>query len=175
LNRAATLDPEFVEPNMGIREEINKRSGLSTVISAIFVGVAIIVLLIQFWPSPAPKVPSHMFYTVDDGKTWFADDVKRTSPFMKDGKTVYRCFVYSCDKCGTTFVAYLTRQSTAGNAPTADAGDDLPPLPALPAWEVKKPGSQEWVKTSDDIARIRDIQQPKCPNGCTAEYSQVEP
>jgi hypothetical protein len=110
------------------------------------------------------------FYTIDEGKTWFLDDVSKLPPFPKDGKEAVRAYVYKCPN-GTEFVAFLERYTAEGRkkreAAIAGGGNGAPLLDQAAGIEVKAPGQVAWVRQSD--ARAVAIMSPKCPNGERAQ------
>ncbi len=59
--------------------------------------------------SRGPQIPTQAYYSVDDGQTFFADDINLVPPFEKDGKMAVRAHVFTCDGGKTPFVAYLER------------------------------------------------------------------
>ena len=52
-----------------------------------------------------------VFYSDDDGVTWFLDDAFKGSPFDHKGKEADRAFVYRCGSKGRPFVAFLGQYS----------------------------------------------------------------
>jgi hypothetical protein len=53
---------------------------------------------------------SKAYYSTDDGKTWFADDINKTYPFDHAGHAAYRAFIFQ-NTDGSTFCGYLLRLS----------------------------------------------------------------
>ena len=109
------------------------------------------------------------YYSDDDGKTYFADALGKTSPFDHNGKPAYQAFVFHCPASNQPFVGYLLRKnelpqlsahSTADAAKAAGRGH-----PA--GIELKKPGTGGWVPASSPQAPT--IAQPSCPDGGRAE------
>jgi hypothetical protein len=153
---------------VGLREKLNDNPNIATGIT-----IAVIVIVVGFivystmgrGPSGGAPVLERAFFTIDDGTTWFIDDVNKVPPFDRDGKQAVRAHVYKCQ--GKTFVNHLERQApevqkrrqqtsntgAAADAPSADAG----------AIEVKSPGDDRWVNANDPAAA--KIIQPKCKDG----------
>src|SRR2546422_10453637 len=99
---------------MSIREALNRHKALTTAVAAV---VSIVAIGILYWIASGGSVAreGHLaWFTDDDGKTWFADDVNRLTPFDHNGRQAVMCFVYTCDGGKTKFVLYLSRCSAAG-------------------------------------------------------------
>jgi len=123
------------------------------------------------------------FFSVDDGKTWFADDATKLPPFDKDGQQAVLAHVYrSAD--GTKFVDYLERytpdaQQTIQKAnhpdPNSKGPGDLNAIQSAfkSGREVKRPGDAKWVSVGDFQAAAK-IMAVKCPDGGT-DAVVVEP
>jgi hypothetical protein len=149
---------------MGIRESINRRKGVGFAIGVATI-VGSVALLVWSNSSGIPHPLSQVFYSDDDGQTYFADDIAKPYPFNHNGKEADRAYVFQVHD-GKPFVAYLERYtksafarltasySSNANQPQATAATDL---------EVKKPGQTKWVpeQSRDGIA----ISSPKGPDG----------
>lgn len=162
---------------MGVRQKLNDASkSVMVLIIVLVIGVYAVVA----WEMHRPAAGAHLglksYYTVDDGKTYFADDGARMPPFDHDGSPAVRCYVF---KCGDTeFVGYLEEFSPelhdALTKPfdPAHRGDAAPPNFAQGTL-VKKPGDKNWIiKASpkgDALVRV------KCPNGSIDQPSAVIP
>jgi hypothetical protein len=120
------------------------------------------------------------WYTVDDGKTWFADALGRLTPFDHDGRPACRCYLYCCDGGATKFVGYLERYTpeskqkledliNANKAPEPDAIEELMKYGV----EVAQPGSRTWIKAIDP--RAQSIRMPKCPDGSRKQPVPILP
>ena len=99
-----------------------------------------------------------VFYSDDDGKTWFLDDLTKGSPFDHDGKQAYRALVYRCPG-GQPFVAFLARFSDSQKAQMQSDSRVI----GNAMQEMKKPGESNWVKNSS--ATESGYPQPDCPDG----------
>ena len=74
---------------MEIRRTLNEKPRLVIAIAALvlcFVAVDLEALLASTSIQPRDKA----FFTIDDGKTWFAADVTCVPPFDHDGSEAYR-------------------------------------------------------------------------------------
>ena len=92
---------------MAIREKLQ-----TSKIGGMLVGVILCVLgaaavAYQLWPTnPRAKVTT-IFFSDDDGKTYYADSVFNFPPYSHNGKEANRAFVYQCDH--GKFVGFLLR------------------------------------------------------------------
>jgi hypothetical protein len=154
---------------MGIREAVNRNPTLAIVAVSLLVVVAVGVMLKQLLGNQAQDVTDTTapmaWYTVDDGKTWFAASALKVAPFDHNGKQAYRCFVWTCDGGKTKFVSHLERLAPATRAkygPQAEVQPwNLPPG----AEEVKPPltGDTGWISEASPQASA--IFMPRCPDG----------
>jgi hypothetical protein len=168
---------------MGLREKITQNSRVGTTAAAALILVAITITALQMRSVSLPPGPTQAFFTVDDGKTWFADDVATLPPFDKDGKQAVRAYVYRCAD-GTQFVNYLERYTPHAKQALENAGTPSPDhkapgnLAAIQnaytgGREVKRPGDKKWIDAGDFRAAAQ-IMAVKCPNG-SAEAAAVDP
>jgi hypothetical protein len=181
---------------VSIRQAINNNRGVSTGAAAAVVLVAIGFVVFRVSGLDNPTVPPQdaSWFTTDDGKSYFADDLKKVAPFQTaDGRTAVKAIVYQCGEGGAPFVNHLERynpealklmQGGGGRpAATQPAGESGAPSyseymrtqgggrdPAMTARymgvEVKKPGQGEWINRSD--VKSLAITTPKCPDGSSA-------
>jgi hypothetical protein len=168
---------------MGIREQLNENPRITTGITA---AIIVIVLAWLLWPRGAGAPgggggtggAGQLFYTTDDGKTWFPDDAQKIPPFKKDGQDAVRAVVYKCG--GKTFVNHMERYTPEGQkqlaAAQAKSGSDAAAALMTPvaetAMEVKSPGDKEWVKINDPKAP--QVLKPKC-SGDGSDLEVVRP
>jgi hypothetical protein len=135
---------------------------------------SIVILLLQLRGPRTPTTPTMAFFTIDDGKTWFADDATNIPPYDKDGKIAVRAFVQRCAD-GTQFVNYLERfKPTAKQAleslntadPNQKKSGNLAAIQSAYAGgrEVKRPGEKNWTDGGNFRAAAAVI-AVKCPNG----------
>jgi hypothetical protein len=162
---------------MDIRKSINSSP-------AIAIGLALLVVLACGWflwrdMQPAgPRPATSGFFTVDEGQTWFTDDLNRIAPFDKDGKPAVRVYLFECEGSDKPVVGYLERYTTKGKAAfekyraeqkakpgvmPASLGEFASLGPA--AMEVKRPGDAAWTNTAQKEAL--SITQFACPSGAT--------
>lgn len=128
-----------------------------------------------------PGPITELYYTTDDGKTWFADKAELQPPFDKDGKEAVRVYIFTCDERKTTFVGYMERltpeakkkaealQKKAETDPSAMADLDMLLQEGV---EVKKPGGK-WVKRNTEAGD--KIIMVTCPDGTADKLEIVLP
>src|SRR5215217_6677039 len=107
-----------MELAMGVREALNRRPKLAVVLGIALCAVA---LPIMIWAnsSGVPGRASQAYYSDDDGKTFFADDIDKLYPFERNGKQAYRAYVYECTD-GKRFVSYLARYTDGAKSKIAE-------------------------------------------------------
>lgn len=155
---------------MGFAEEFEKNKR-TVVIVAVLVVVALIVVVMTMSGPSRPSLPSgkaKVFYTSDDGKTWFADDAEQLPGFDHGGKPAYKAQVYQCGDGGKPFVGYLVRvEDGARKAAEAARAQGRGPKEIAELWrdkiEVKKPGEGKWVTTGPRSPGEK-IMQVTCPD-----------
>src|SRR5690242_16978179 len=98
---------------VGIRETTNQHPAIATAVIAVLILGALGVGVWQFATSSNASGPTAgdklLFFSDDDGKTWFTDDRTKLAPFDHNGKKAYQAMVFTCDGGKTKFVAYLMR------------------------------------------------------------------
>ena len=151
---------------MGFRETLIKRPKFALVVSSVVLVAAIVLITFQIHGSAA-VVPHQAFFSIDDGATWFSEDIGKLAPFTHDGKEADRVYVYEC--AGKRFVGYLERLTPAGLKRAAfvesNALHQSPKLSGGTGFsEVKRPGDQKWVG-ADDYVRSSKVYEIKCPDG----------
>lgn len=157
---------------MSIRESINRHPMAVLGIAGLLVVVfAIVVWRTVFVRPSATNPPTQAYYTVDEGQTWFADDLEKEPPFLKDGKEAVRAMVYSVDG-GNPQVLYLMKATPALQAALATAKTPAERMNVrrgfdggANAYLVKKPKVGEWVDAVDPAG----IQIKSVPPGAKAQ------
>ena len=146
--------------------------------------VIVIVAVFVYWrsTSDAPAGASQQaFFTTDDGRTWFKDDVRKLPPFEHNGKQACRCYLYTTDGGKTTSVSHLERYTAeakkimdrlqqSGGQPDSASVQIL-----VRGQEVKRPGApdSDWINKSDPRSAAITVQQGPGISG--AERVPVEP
>ncbi len=109
----------------------------------------------------------NVFYSCDDGKTFFSDRMDRIVPFDHEGMQAFRAAVYRCDQ-GTPFVAFLMQPDDIARKELDTAQSQSPEdfrlavLRTQRQVKVKRPGERAWVGI--DSAEGTKIIAAKCPN-----------
>jgi hypothetical protein len=165
---------------MGIREALNRNPKAAVIIFGVallaLLGVAIVQFKGRSGGGSSGTGSPQAWYTEDDGKTWFADDAGRLSPFDHNGKQAYRCYVWTCDGGKTQFVSHLERlkpeRLKEHQAAAANKSVDfiLPDMDML----VKPPltGDRGWVGFSTPAGQA--IRTPRPPPGQHGTPEPVE-
>lgn len=168
---------------MGLREKINENPGATTVVAACIVLAAIVFIIYQSTGSEAPPPFPQAYYSVDDGKSWFADDFNKDAPFTKDGQEAVRAYVFQCGE-GKPFVGYLEKYSpqalkevqnhrqTMKLDPPPSLMEEIMPAGIL----VKKPGApaSEWVSVEGNEAKFDEATTVVCPDDGTPKPLQPQ-
>ncbi len=168
---------------VGLRELLNRHPKLAAAGAGVLVIGGLIAAVLSAGASggPRPVGEGKAYFSVDDGKSWFAAPASNPSPFLKDGKPAYRVLVWRTGR-GDPFVSHLYRSSSAAVAPQADpvrssptAAHRTPPALSGSAIEVKRPGTGEkgWVRA--DSVEGEAIAKPHGPDGTTNALEAVEP
>ncbi len=167
---------------MGIRETLNKNPAITTGATAGIILLAIGFIIWQIMGGGTPGMATEAYFTTDDGKTWFEDDINKIPPFDKDGKPAYKVYVYECPG-SDPFVSHMERYTPAAKkAMEAAMASNDPNNPMvmedvqMTGLEVKKPGTGEkgWVRQGNAVAAGR-IMELKCPDGKTEGIEPVMP
>jgi hypothetical protein len=159
---------------VGLRETMNKNPAMAAIIVAALIVIALGLLYWNFSGGPAIAALGNAYFTIDDGKTWFAADEGTLPPFQKDGKNAYRCFVFTCDDGATKFALFLQRYTSDAKArieaerAKGDAADpDVMNKAQNDGEQVKFPGTgdddKNWVKRSTPQGQA--ICKPACKTG----------
>jgi hypothetical protein len=157
---------------MGLRETLNKNPLYAGVGVLLLCGVAIAVAVINSRDVTQMQA-SFAYYSSDDGKTFFADDINRIYPFDHGGRPAFRAYVYQCGDA-EPYVSYLERyndtvrsriEQLAAEASPAAQGE-LADLKS-DGVEVKKPGATEWTPLFSREGQLITM-HPPCPDGSTA-------
>ncbi|MDL5045306.1 hypothetical protein QQ054_04530 [Oscillatoria amoena NRMC-F 0135] len=154
---------------MGIRQALNENPKLAVVAVVVIIGIAVFMITFSMPKPPAPE-SAKVFYTADDGATYFVDSVTLHPPFERNGRQVVRAFVFACEGSPEPKVGYMMMYSPEGRAKLIEAdakadGDYTDALDGMPPQHIlfKKPGDANWVHSGDP--RIRQIKTPNCPEG----------
>jgi hypothetical protein len=145
---------------MGVRQWLNERPAVGMTVVGALVLIAIVGIVVE-WRSNTQKFPSgppDYYFTVDDGKTYFAASSNNYPPFDYNGQTAVSAYVFECN--GKRFVGYLERYTPEAHAlMVAGKGTDETRRFGR---EVKRPGDKTWVPSTDRAAenRIENVSSP---------------
>ena len=169
------FDPN--EEFVGIRETINQKPRVAAVIAGAIVCLCLGVclsLLLRGRPNVTIAAPL-AFYSDDDGKTWFIDDLTKVTPFDHEGRQAVHAEVFRCNG-GAPFVGFLERCSDASRAKIArlDIQDSKARWMTVSAdpMDVKKPGQTKWVSSpmfAGSPEEYHLIVTPVCREGETGD------
>ena len=129
---------------MGVREFVEKNKRF---VVPIFFGFAVALAAISMMnvrkDRALPGPIAHAYYSDDEGKSFFVDDLDKAFPFQRNGKAAFRAFVFKCDDKKEPFVGLLGRHAKSGGGPAVDKR--YTPKEQSGTIEVSKPGSNQWV------------------------------
>jgi len=153
-----------------IRDSLNKNKKLGVGIGAAILVIAVGLIAFQLRGSGSGlTAATGAFYTDDNGKTFFKDDLLKVSPFDHNGKQAYLCEVYQCSD-GKQFVGLMYRHNAAGRK--AIEGMRKPDVSLMSGleiqgMEVKRAGAADsaW-KPNTDPETVRGA--IKCASGGAA-------
>lgn len=154
---------------MGVFETLEKNS-LALKVTVMLL-VVICAGVVYSW-TRGPRLPdaslAHKeFYSDDDGKSWFLDDVAKDAPFDHGGKPAYRALVFRCGG-GRPFVAFLAKFSDQQKAQAQADLRHSPPgtesrMLGTPMRDLKKPGASTWE--TNNSRTETGYPEVKCPDG----------
>jgi hypothetical protein len=146
-------------------------------LAAVIVGAGAVVWAL--WPDRSAAkgpvgTPGQAFFSIDDGKNYFSDSVKKLPPFQKDGKEAFRAYVFK-GADGKPFVSCLVRFTPDTKKQLEAIHAQNPEKPntfminhlEMDGMEVRAPGQTNWIKKSDP--RSAELLNPRLPNGDQAE------
>jgi hypothetical protein len=152
---------------MGVRESFRRNPAILVGIFAICVALMLGIWFVRAKEErgePASGLQKS-WYTTDDGRTWFAGPGNKVVPFEHQGKTAYRCYVWTCDGGKTKFVSHLERLNPTVRSRYGPQ-EQVEPWKLIPgAEQVKRPdtGGAGWVDAASPGAAA--ITKPICVAG----------
>ena len=159
---------------MSLREKLNKNGKLATVGAAVIIGIALVVVIWQALPSQLGR-PKGLYFSMDDGKGYYTEDINAVPPITKDGKEAVQAMVFKCG-WGKPFVGYLqkyTPEMKKRYEESIAAKTDLHPSVLVTGRLVKKPGDKDW--TASDNPNYHEIADVRCPSGKLDDLKGVFP
>jgi len=162
---------------MGTREKFNenKKVGLGVAAAILIIAVGIFSFQLRGGDNGMPPAPKNAFYTDDNGKTFFKDDVNNVSPFTHNGKQAYRVDVFKGSD-GQQFVGLIYRHTDPGRkemeqyiSKRVKDPDGLTRLSIeRRGMEVKKLADKTW-SLNDEMTSERLQQSVKTPDSKPAQ------
>jgi hypothetical protein len=163
---------------MGLRETINQKKSVSISGAIFLLMCAGTYLVYTQLPTRPPKI-NKLYYTVDDGKTWFADSIYKTPPYDYNGQAAVRAMVYSYDHGDKTFCPFLQRYNSRTKKQlddaVAQATRDGKPLSSVTLFsspaigqgvEIKLPGpGHKWFAGNDPVESPKIYSAAQAPDG----------
>ena len=101
---------------MSTRDKLNDNKKLGLGVAAAILIIALGIFSFQLrgaGDANAAPVPTSAFYTDDNGKSFFKDDINKLSPFDHGGKQAYRADVFKGPD-GQKFVGLIYRHTEGG-------------------------------------------------------------
>jgi hypothetical protein len=164
---------------MGIREKVSKFSGTVTVIAIAVLVLAITAATRSMGSKSNPGAPDKtQFFFFDPETGELALQSTPVSPTFKNGREIYRAYVYSCSSCSdatSRFVGYIEKLSPERQAKETQMrsgilpGEELRPaaraeLNAMGGLFISAPSPVEWISASDPaVDKILTLARDKCP------------
>src|ERR1041384_2844291 len=100
---------EVKEQSVGIRETLNQNQRMAAIVMGGAVVLAILVIVYEMWPEGQASMTRKSYYSDDDGKTYFVDDIGKIVPYLHNGKPAVLAHVYQCEGSKEKFVGYLQK------------------------------------------------------------------
>ncbi len=165
---------------MHIREYLNRRPRAAAIgISVLFATAILFTVLLTIGGERTVSGPPQLYFTDDEGRTFFVDDSSRIPPFDRGGKTAYLAGVFQCEN-GQPIVCYLLRYTPEGkeklakfSASALNSSDPQVNEIKVRTIEVKAIGSNQWVPHEHEKFDV--ILAGFCPPGVKGTPKQVLP
>jgi hypothetical protein len=157
---------------IGAREWINQHPNVSVAgcVAIAVLAIGVVVAEVMAGRHKYPSAPPDSYFTVDDGKTFFAASSDNIPPFDYNGQQAVHAYVYHCGN--QTFVAYMDRFTPRYHDYVVAHG--LTPEAERWGRELKRPGESKWV-ASGDLNVEAQYYNVKCPDGGGEEPQAIEP
>ncbi|HEX2972364.1 MAG TPA: hypothetical protein VHP11_08520 [Tepidisphaeraceae bacterium] len=149
---------------MGFRDTLNKNPQAVMIGTIAITVLALLLVVWQLWPASSSAV-SKAYFTIDDGKTFFVDDIYKIPPFKYQGKDAVRAHVYRVGEKGPMTVEWMEKFTPELKAKiekyyadkknrgtyVAEFYDDMFKL-------VKKKGTDQWMNGAMVLQAWRMVQ-----------------
>jgi hypothetical protein len=153
------------------RETLNEKPAISWSLAGAFVVLLVVVAWREF-SSSGRAASTHagfgIYFSDDDGQTYFADDAAKLTPFDHNGREAVRCNVFK--NSSGPFVGYLEKVAP----PSFSTNNGAPSIGDPTATDlVKRPGDKGWVPICS--AAGKKIVDVHSPDGSSQSPEQVLP
>jgi hypothetical protein len=158
---------------VGLRDQINQKPAIAAGVVGGIILLLIGLMIFHFRSGNASAISgAQSYYTIDDGKTWFADAWEKVPPFDYDGGQAVRCYLFKTASSGP-FVGYLECYSQKVHDNLTGTVKSPIPVDIVGGTLVKRPGEKNWV--SQVSAAGQKIMNVKAPNGSAEPVEPVSP
>jgi hypothetical protein len=157
---------------MGIREWTEKHPKAIVSLVGACIAITLVTVVVQVRAGRrtiTTQVPD-TFFTVDDGRTFFAASGSNIPPFDYKGQEAVTAYVFECS--GKQFVAYMERFTPEAHKLMVE--NKATPATQIYGRELKKPGSSTWIK-SGDVRAVAELADVHCPDGGSGIPEPVQP
>jgi hypothetical protein len=107
---------------MSVRDKLNDGK-LGVVIGAAAIAVALFAVYFYTRPAVAPVDATQLYYSDDDGASYYKDSVYKFPPYDHGGKTAYQAMIL--DDNGHHFLGYLMRFTSQAHKMLEDKYSEL--------------------------------------------------
>jgi hypothetical protein len=139
---------------MSIRETLDKHPRLVLAAVAATVVIGIVVGVANSRKEPLIPSKTKVFFTDDDGKSWYPESGETIAPCDHNGKTAVRCFVFQASG-GKEFSAYEEKLPDQVLQQVKQMPPDKRPNMSTLGNQIllKRPGQGEWVSPASPQGR----------------------
>jgi hypothetical protein len=163
---------------MAVRQKLNenKKVGMGVGAAILIIAVGLMAFQLRRGNGNAVTAPTSAFYTDDNGKTFFKDQI-RIVPFDHNGRQAYRADVFKCPD-GREFVGLIYRFTDSGRremerylaSKVSDPDGSSRLSIEHRGMQVKPINAAEKAWTyNDDVTAERLQGMVKCPSGVPAQ------
>jgi hypothetical protein len=158
---------------MTLRDTLDRHRGIALGSAVGIILLALIFIVREAMSGNPSPIPRSGFYTIDDGATFFKDDIDLVPPFEYDGKLAVRAQVYDCG--GKEIVGYLQRY-------TPDAKKQIDAANGVGVGSIRAAGTEIKAPLTDDNGWVNAnhrkagrIYAVHCPDGSSNTPQPVMP
>jgi hypothetical protein len=173
---------------MSIRQTLNEKPAVAYSVAGVVCLLAVALFFFEHGGSGGSGGEDRegkVFFSDDDGQSWFLDGRGQIPPFDHNGKQACKAGVYRC-AAGIPYLAYLEKYSDNELARVAKEHQDFdayqaahpmpngsPPFyPSISPTLAKKPGDANWIPATlpggKDNPAYKNLTHPLCPDGSNA-------